>query len=153
MLGIVRLMLNTRDTSNFPCKGYQTDVPSISQAVTTLTAGQQTTVTLAGSAVHGGGSCQFSLSYDNAKTFGVIHSVIGGCPLQSSYTFTVPANAPAGSNILLSWSWFNKLGNREMYQNCAVINLSSSSSGSITLPRMAEANIFGASICNTIEVS
>ena len=101
------------DGSNFPCKGFQKDVPGVSQAVTTLTAGKATTVSFrAGGATHLGGSCQFSLSYDNGKTFGVIHSVIGGCPLQESYTFTVPGNAPAGKNILLSWSWQNKVGNR-----------------------------------------
>lgn len=47
---------------NFACKGYQQDVPGKSQAVETIKAGQQYEVTLDGSAVHGGGSCQFSLS-------------------------------------------------------------------------------------------
>lgn len=49
-------------TSNFPCKGYASDVGTISQAVDTLTAGQQYTVKLAGTATHRGGSCQISLS-------------------------------------------------------------------------------------------
>lgn len=56
---------------------------------------------------------------DGGKSFGVIHSVIGGCPLAFDYTFTVPAGVPAGKNVLLGWTWFNKVGNREMYMNCA----------------------------------
>ena len=65
----------------------------------------------AGTATHGGGSCQFSLSYDGGNTWAVIHSIIGGCPLNSAYTFSVPTNIPSG-NALFAWTWFNKLGNR-----------------------------------------
>ena len=54
-----------------------------------------------------GGSCQFLLSYDGGNTFAVIHSVIGQCPLTSSYTFNVPASAPAADKAMLAWSWFN----------------------------------------------
>ncbi|KAH7101898.1 hypothetical protein BKA62DRAFT_701754 [Auriculariales sp. MPI-PUGE-AT-0066] len=115
------------DGSNFPCKGYQTDIPSVSTAVVTLTAGQPLTLSMGGSASHGGGSCQFSLSYDNGKTFGVI----------------------TGSNILLAWSWFNLVGNREMYMNCIAVDLQSSNTGSVTLPRMFEAN--NGNGCTTIE--
>lgn len=51
------------DGSNFPCKGYAGDVPGVSHAVDTLTAGQSYTVKLArDGATHSGGSCQFSLS-------------------------------------------------------------------------------------------
>ena len=68
-------------------------------------------ISLAGSATHGGGSCQFSLSYDGGSTWAVIHSIIGGCPLNSAYTFPVPNNIPSG-NALFAWTWFNKVGNR-----------------------------------------
>lgn len=50
------------ECSNFACKGYQSDVPGKSHAVATVKAGQQFEVALDGSATHGGGSCQFSLS-------------------------------------------------------------------------------------------
>lgn len=54
---------HTLQPRNFACKGYQSDVASgRSHAVTTIKAGQQFEVTLDGSATHGGGSCQFSLS-------------------------------------------------------------------------------------------
>jgi hypothetical protein len=137
------------DGSNFPCKGYQTDVPSVSGAVTTLKAGEPLTVQMEGSATHGGGSCQFSLSYDNGKTFGVIKSIVGGCPLSANYTVDIPADVPSGSNALLSWTWFNKVGNREMYQNCIAVDIAGKDGGSIELPKMFEANIGNG--CTTVE--
>lgn len=36
------------DGSNFPCKGYHTDVPGTSTAVATLKAGEQFTVKMEG---------------------------------------------------------------------------------------------------------
>lgn len=97
------------DGSNYPCKGYQNQRPIRTTA--SFTAGQQYNITLSGSATHGGGSCQLSLSYDNGKTFRVIKSIIGGCPLTPSYDFTVPSYTPNG-NALLAWTWMNEIGNR-----------------------------------------
>ncbi|OKL58455.1 hypothetical protein UA08_06155 [Talaromyces atroroseus] len=105
--------------SDYPCKGYQDD-PFVS--VATYTAGSEYSMSLDGSATHGGGSCQLALSYDTGKTFTVIKSIEGGCPLTSNYTFTVPSDAPSG-NALFSWTWFNKIGNREMYMNCAQVTI------------------------------
>lgn len=138
------------DGSQFPCKGYHVDVGSVASAAETITAGQPYTVTIGGGAAHNGGSCQFSLSYDKGASWGAIHSVVGGCPLQSSYTFTVPAEVPAGKDVLFAWTWFNKSGNREMYMNCAAVNIDSSGGG-ITVPQMFVANIFGSGTCNTVE--
>lgn len=56
--------------ANYPCKGYQNERPIRTTA--TYTAGQSYDLVIAGSATHGGGSCQLSLSYDNGKTFRVI---------------------------------------------------------------------------------
>lgn len=73
------------DGSDFPCKLYQNDVPEVSKA--TYIAGQSYQMTVKGEAelaggstdaVHGGGSCQLSLSYDNGKLFHIIKSIIGG---------------------------------------------------------------------------
>jgi hypothetical protein len=83
-------------------------------------------MTLAGSARHGGGSCQISLSYDNGHTFKVIESVIGDCPLLSQYNFKIPKDAVNGE-ALLAWTWFNLVGNREMYMNCAKIEIDGAS--------------------------
>lgn len=97
-----------------------------------------------GSAVHGGGSCQISVTYDKAPTansvWKVIHSIHGGCPISEtgnlvgtaelptphSYTFTIPNELPAGEAVL-AWTWFNRIGNREMYMNCAPITITAGS--------------------------
>lgn len=44
-----------------------------------------------------------------------------------------------------------RVGNREMYMNCAAINIESSSTSSIELPSIFRANTFGGS-CHTVEV-
>ncbi|KAN0083783.1 hypothetical protein V8E54_002871 [Elaphomyces granulatus] len=110
--------------SDYPCKGYAND-PFVS--VANYTAGGSYQIELDGSATHGGGSCQISLSYDKAKTFNVIKSMEGGCPLTPQYSFTIPSDAPSGQ-ALLAWTWFNKVGNREMYMNCAQVTINGKSS-------------------------
>lgn len=111
------------DGSNFPCKGYHVDLGTPAGAPTASYApGSTQKFTIVGGAAHGGGSCQASLSYDGGRTFTVIKSIIGGCPLQSSYDFTVPADAKPGTAIF-AWTWFNQLGNREMYMNCAPVTI------------------------------
>ncbi|KJZ75344.1 hypothetical protein HIM_05270 [Hirsutella minnesotensis 3608] len=111
--------------ANFPCRGALKllNTPQ-GQAVVNWNASQKQKMTIAGGAAHGGGSCQASLSSDGGKTWRVIHSIVGKCPTQgeSSFEFTVPADTPGGKKIF-AWSWFNKVGNREMYMNCAVVNI------------------------------
>ncbi|GIZ39599.1 hypothetical protein CKM354_000297800 [Cercospora kikuchii] len=145
------------DGSNFPCKGYQNDRPFA--PVVTYVAGSTYNLTLAGTATHGGGSCQISLSYDNGATFRVIKSIIGGCPLASTYDFTIPSFVPEG-DALLSWSWQNHAGNREMYQNCAQITIHPSTSQRRkrqsfktleSLPFIWKANLEGVNGCATTE--
>ncbi|KAL2822999.1 hypothetical protein BJX63DRAFT_376046 [Aspergillus granulosus] len=146
------------DGSNYPCKGYANDPFN---ATATYSQGQTYQIELQGSATHGGGSCQIALSYDKGKTFQVIHSMLGGCPLQSSYSFKVPADAPSGQ-ALLAWSWFNKIGNREMYMNCAQVTIGSGAreegftsisrrDAFSSLPPLFIANINGPGQCKTIE--
>jgi hypothetical protein len=98
-------------------------------------------------AVHGGGSCQISITYetDPAKVkdptnWKVIKSYIGGCPTNSkgnlplavacdgknspdcvnNLSFDVPAEVRDGDAIL-AWTWFNNVGKREMFMNCAAV--------------------------------
>ncbi|TWU72419.1 hypothetical protein ED733_002696 [Metarhizium rileyi] len=115
--------------SNFPCRGHLTALGTPEgQPVADWVAGQPQSMTITGGAFHGGGSCQASLSYDNGKTWKVIHSWIGSCPANngpSSFEFTLPADAAAGEAVF-AWTWFNKVGNREMYMNCAVVNIKAS---------------------------
>ena len=111
------------DGSNYPCKGYHSDLGTdAGRPTANFAQGQTYNISIVGGAPHGGGSCQISLSYDKGKTFTVIESIIGGCPLKQHYDFTVPADAQAGE-ALLSWSWHNQIGNREMYQNCAAVTI------------------------------
>lgn len=110
--------------SNYPCKGYQSllDTPQ-GKSVVTWQPGQTYNMTIVGGATHGGGSCQASLSYDRGASWTAIHSFVGGCPLKSDWQFTLPNDTPAGDNVLFAWSWFNKIGNREMYMNCAHVTI------------------------------
>ncbi|KAF9882598.1 hypothetical protein FE257_006092 [Aspergillus nanangensis] len=104
---------------DFPCKSYGRD-PFV--AVANYTARQKYPLTLAGTATHRGGSCQVSLSYNYGESFRVIKSIVGRCPESLQYTFHIPEDAPHGP-ALLTWTWFNKIGNREMYMNCAQVSI------------------------------
>jgi hypothetical protein len=106
---------------DYPCKGYHIGEPPISTAQ--YDVGVEQIMTIKGVADHGGGSCQIALSYDAGETFIVIKSIVGGCPLNTNYTFTVPYSAPHGQ-ALLSWTWISRLGNRDFYQNCAWVDIS-----------------------------
>ncbi|KAJ5365799.1 hypothetical protein N7517_008685 [Penicillium concentricum] len=71
----------------------------------------------------------------------VIKSFEGGCPANVdgnipggpdlidpySFNFTIPDGISAGK-YTLAWTWFNRIGNREMYMNCAPITVSGGSS-------------------------
>jgi hypothetical protein len=112
-------------------------------------------------ATHSGGSCQVSVTKDKEPTpqsvWKVIHSIEGGCPSSkdgnggpvNNFTFTVPSEVPDG-RLTMAWTWFNKSGNREMYMNCAPIEVSGGSGdGFDSLPDMAVANIDGLGTCKT----
>lgn len=120
--------------SDFPCKGYADDK---FQPTASYKPGGDYKIKLAGSATHKGGSCQIALSYDKGDSFHVIKSIIGGCPLDKEYKFTVPSDAPSG-NALLAWTWFNKVGNREMYMNCAQVTVGGSGKRDITEGEIAD---------------
>ncbi|KAI9792341.1 MAG: hypothetical protein M1833_001112 [Piccolia ochrophora] len=128
------------DGSDFPCKvapGGQYAVSQMNQ----MPIGSTQQLSFTGSAVHGGGSCQISITYDKNPTkdskFEVIHSIVGGCPAKGvdgnlpedpngtgagKYSFTIPQGVKEGE-ATLAWTWFNKVGNREMYMNCAPVTI------------------------------
>lgn len=133
------------DGSDFPCK-QRSGVYDAEGASNSFALGSKQPLSFIGSATHGGGSCQISITYDKAPTknsvFKVIQSYVGGCPIEgvagnngddanaadpSTYSFTIPDNLPAG-DATLAWTWFNKIGNREMYMNCAPVTLTGGSS-------------------------
>ncbi|KAK4046384.1 hypothetical protein OIV83_006107 [Microbotryomycetes sp. JL201] len=140
------------DGSNYPCKGYNTpDAFGTLNSVATLQAGSQLNVKLDGTAVHGGGSCQFSISYDQGKTFAVIASIIGGCPIGLQFGVPIPSGLPSANKALFSWTWFNLVGNREEYMNCAIVDIRGGSAQSYTGPTPFRANTFADGTCITVE--
>ncbi|RGP79986.1 hypothetical protein FLONG3_1930 [Fusarium longipes] len=146
------------DGSNFPCKGEVNDGASTN----TYKAGSTQQLSFIGSAVHGGGSCQVSLTTDKNPTkdsvWKVIHSIEGGCPAKTAtgnlpenanaenpdkYDFKIPDELAAGDYVL-AWTWFNHVGNREMYMNCAAVTVEGSGGSESyldSLPDMFVANI------------
>ncbi|RFU30208.1 hypothetical protein B7463_g6119, partial [Scytalidium lignicola] len=117
------------DGSNFPCKGYQVDMGTPAGAsVATWDAGSQYNYSTGSGALHGGGSCQIALSYDKGTSFTVIHSYIGSCPIAfgQQFNFNVPSDAPAG-NAMFAWVWYNVIGNREIYMDCASVTINAGS--------------------------
>ena len=80
----------------------------------------------------------------------VIRSMIGGCPVTTSYSFTIPSSAPSG-RALFAWTWFNKIGNREMYMNCAVVDIVGTSTSALSGLQIFKANIVTQGNCSTIE--
>lgn len=111
----------------------------------TLTAGQKFTSQIVGYAPHKGGHCQWSLSYDQGKTFVVIDTYMENCPLTPNWEVTIPATAPASNKAILAWSWVNAEGNREYYMNCADVaikqnNPAYATAGSVTGPKLLIVN-------------
>ncbi|KAJ5795171.1 hypothetical protein N7457_001770 [Penicillium paradoxum] len=132
------------DGSDFPCKLRENafQAPAFE---TIIGIGESYPLTFKGSAIHGGGSCQVSLTTDlqpsKSSEWKVIKSFEGGCPANiegnlaanpnalgaSTFNFSIPDGISAGK-YTLAWTWFNRIGNREMYMNCAPITVSGGAS-------------------------
>ena len=148
--------------ADYPCKipagGSLGGSPSNTAAV-----GSTIQMSFKGSAVHNGGSCQVALTKDTPASlsansqFKVIYSILGGCPGTSgstvSYDVPIPEDVPAGDYVY-AWTWFNVIGNREMYMNCAPITITGGSGSDTTfnaLPDMAVYNVGSKNTCKTVE--
>ncbi|KAK5663130.1 hypothetical protein OQA88_6547 [Cercophora sp. LCS_1] len=158
------------DGSDFPCQStggvYQ------AAAANVMALGSTQPLDFLGTAVHGGGSCQISITYDTQPTknsvWKVIHSIEGGCPARNTpgnlgndpnfkvpfdYSFPIPSDIPTG-NATIAWTWLNKIGNREFYMNCAPVSLTGSGGSKSNweaLPDMLVANIAPGGGCTTEE--
>ncbi|KAF7558081.1 hypothetical protein G7046_g5882 [Stylonectria norvegica] len=160
----------------FPCQGRFQHAEN----VTTVTAGATQLVKFWGSAVHGGGSCQFSVAYGDTPPaahdqWHTIYSLIGGCPAEGEgnlptietdnaqrengvqcgndsgkecvrqYNIPIPKDMKNGP-ATFAWTWFNKIGNREMYMSCAPVIVTGGKDDDTfvdTLPPIFIANIPG----------
>lgn len=127
------------DGSDFPCK-QRPGVYDAPAEENILNIGEDNPLTFQGSAVHGGGSCQVSLTKDLEPTkdskWMVIKSIEGGCPANvdgnlpenpdgsgaTEFKYSVPEGIEPGK-YTLAWTWFNRIGNREMYMNCAPVTV------------------------------
>lgn len=120
----LRSPLNAQpDFFTFPCKGFGMGKP------TTFFEDNKITITLEGTAIHGGGHCQFGISYDN-KEFIVLKTVESNCLTDTmTYSFDLPDDARKGDMVVF-WTWINKLGNREYYMECADVNVKGDSTKS-----------------------
>ncbi|KAJ5752831.1 hypothetical protein N7520_009748 [Penicillium odoratum] len=125
--------------SDFPCK-LRDDAFVAPAKETVYEVGVSNIMRFMGSATHGGGSCQLSLTEDLAPSkesiWKVIKSYEGGCPANVEgllsgdassdndirLDFAIPENIASGK-YTLAWTWFNRIGDREMYMNCAPITV------------------------------
>ncbi|KAF9915406.1 hypothetical protein BX616_006211 [Lobosporangium transversale] len=100
---------------------------------TTVKAGSKLRTTYSIGASHGGGHCQWALSYDN-KNWVVLYTKEGDCLKGAagggdySVSVPIPKNAPNGKATFM-WLWNNAVGNRELYSNCADIIITGGSNG------------------------
>ncbi|KAJ5832030.1 CAZyme family AA11 [Penicillium riverlandense] len=160
------------DGSDFPCKLRADAWEVTTQNI--MPIGESQKLAFIGSATHGGGSCQISLTTDlqptKTSSWKVIKSFEGGCPANDTgnlsggatmvdpyhFEFAIPEGIETGK-YTLAWTWFNRIGNREMYMNCAPVTVTSGSSKrdtemvekrSTSFPPMFVANING---CTTTE--
>ncbi|KAF9207901.1 hypothetical protein BGZ49_010255 [Haplosporangium sp. Z 27] len=124
--------IGTHDSQTFPiCKHT---VPYDQRTV--YHAGDVINTAYSVGASHGGGHCQYALSYDNGKTWVVIKTLIREClkgvvngdnyivPVQ------IPKDAPSGK-VTFMWLWNNAIGNRELYSNCADIEIKGTDGGQL----------------------
>ncbi|KAI2466888.1 hypothetical protein F4781DRAFT_444774 [Annulohypoxylon bovei var. microspora] len=133
--------------SDFPCKIPDGEKLELDGVPIVMAIQEEQSASFSGKAVHGAGSCQFSLSgpvnngswadypLKNSK-WKVIHSIEGGCPArnqkgnidgpnQDKYPFQIPEGIEPGDYIF-SWTWLARIGGEpEYYQNCAPITVTS----------------------------
>ncbi|EXJ60605.1 hypothetical protein A1O7_04758 [Cladophialophora yegresii CBS 114405] len=120
--------------SDFPCK-QRPGVYDAEGASNVAAIGEPQTLSFIGGATHGGGSCQVALTTDLQPTkqskWMVIKSIVGGCPdafngnlngdasstASTKFQYTIPDGIAPGE-YTIAWTWFNHIGNREMYMNC-----------------------------------
>lgn len=143
---------------DYPCK-QRAGVYDISK-MNFMEVGKPQMLSFTGTAVHGGGSCQISVSLDKEPTassvFKVVHTIEGDCPGinggPDTFNFQLPQGFPNGE-FALAWTWFNKIGNREMYMNCAPITVTGGADNKDVyngLPDMQLANI-PQTTCKTVD--
>ncbi|KAG0215816.1 hypothetical protein BGX28_008127 [Mortierella sp. GBA30] len=135
----------------FPCGGYPPD----RQVVQSFQAGQAINVRFGNAqfgspgqppltpesnqARHAGGLCEFSLSYDQGRTFGVFARYHRSCPdMFYDWPVKLPVNLPSCESCIFGWSWINAAATQaEYYMGCADIKIVGTSNGASLPPEIA----------------
>ncbi|RPB20331.1 hypothetical protein L211DRAFT_749306, partial [Terfezia boudieri ATCC MYA-4762] len=155
--------------ANFPCT--VDNFSNKSGEGPTITPGRSSKFQLLGTAVHSGGSCQISITYDSPPTknsnWRVIKSFEGGCPVKHDgnlseglgvdnklppLVYTVPKGMPGGA-ATIAWTWVNSTGNREFYMRCQAVKIGGSRKNKKVfnkLPPLFVANVGSENKCTTM---
>lgn len=109
----VKTLNNSPLGNDYPCK-QRAGVYDVS-SMNNMEVGKPQALSFSGTAIHGGGSCQISVSLDKnptpSSTFKVIHTIEGDCPganAPESFQFKIPDGFPNGE-FALAWTWFNEV--------------------------------------------
>lgn len=138
------------DGSNYPCQVGNDGKYSMT-AMNKIPVNEPVLLAFSGSATHEGGTCELAISMDKEpradSVFKVIQVFEGNCPiapLSGNLTFNIPKDFPTTDRATLAWAWYNKIGNREMYMNCAPVQITGGSNDKSyfdSLPNMFVANV------------
>ncbi|KAJ1505087.1 hypothetical protein HMI54_014726 [Coelomomyces lativittatus] len=96
---------------------------------------------------HEGGHCQFSISYDDTKTFVAFHQILNDCltggPGIGRTTLDVPIpNDLPGGNAVFAWTWITKKSLQpEYYMSCSDVIIDGPTVGKVTGYPLIVANI------------
>ncbi|PVU90370.1 hypothetical protein BB559_004645, partial [Furculomyces boomerangus] len=149
---------NSLQEKNKFCKG---DLKKEDRIITdSWVAGQEVTIQFNKTNVHEeGGYCQFSLSYDynhfsdknegnaqDSANIVIVHEKLGDCfansdePLTSSIKFTLPPNLPSSKDVVFFWTYINAEEDRNLYMNCADIEIVGKPDGNFSGSKMVVEN-------------
>ncbi|KAK2069880.1 hypothetical protein P8C59_004424 [Phyllachora maydis] len=169
--------------ANFPCHGVA--LPSTGGISMKAGSSQLLSWELNGgenTAVHGGGSCELSITYEtdpvkvkDPSNWKVIYAIeedcmsntyqnldafgakscsdpsTNGVDCVNSFNYTIPRGVKDG-NAVLAWTWFNTVGNREMYMNCANVAFTGGDGSELDeMPAMFVANLAAIDSCPTTQ--
>ncbi|KAF9353333.1 hypothetical protein BGX34_011642 [Mortierella sp. NVP85] len=85
---------------------------------------------------HGGGACEFSLSYNKGKTWKVIGQYTKTCPdIYYEWPVQIPPNVPSCSDpdkCLFAMSWVSYATN-QFYHHCSNVRIKGKSNGKLPL--------------------
>lgn len=122
------------DGSDYPCQKQTYDISTMNK----FAVNEAIDLKFNGNAAHGGGTCQIAVTLDKkpskSSVFKIIKVYEGGCPTTGDgngpstgqFDFKIPTGFPSGQ-ASLAWVWYNKIGNREIYMNCAPITITGGS--------------------------